>query len=305
MDNKRVGFNVHTLPADSPTWCSLKRINGGWIRIDVNFADIEPYWNVFKWDELDATINTAVAKRFNIFASISTTPDWAALKGSGRAAVPTTAAWTTFVSAVVARYKGKVNYWGIWNEPDNKTFFSGSVSDYIYYLLKPVAGIIRSADKANKICAPDMIVSGHWGAWQKFYNTIMKEAGDCVDVITVHRYRSEVSDLLHLFEGNTIPWYEGPNLKQVTAAACKAGKLVWFTETGWNSAKGMDKQAGSYNSFLEWFDKCLWMDKVFFYEIQDDPQAPDSTYGILTWSGVDKPAVSTVTFWLTRYGGSV
>ena len=38
--------------------------------------------------------------------------------------------WARFVATAVARYRGRVDAWEVWNEPDFSQFWSGSVADY-------------------------------------------------------------------------------------------------------------------------------------------------------------------------------
>ena len=36
--------------------------------------------------------------------------------------------WRAYVRAVATRYKGRIRYWELWNEVNDKLFYSGAVS---------------------------------------------------------------------------------------------------------------------------------------------------------------------------------
>jgi hypothetical protein len=64
--------------------------------------------------------------------------------------------WARFVAAAVARYKDRVHYWEVWNEPDFSFFWNGSVADYAR-LLKVAYLAARSVDPSARILVGGMM----------------------------------------------------------------------------------------------------------------------------------------------------
>src|SRR5581483_9723151 len=71
------------------------------------------------------------------------------------------------------------------------------------------------------------------------------------------------------------------------------GKPFWLTETGWQSgAVGESTQAADYSGLLgQWLAGATahtWVQKIFFYELQDG--GPDFSWGVVRSDGSAKPA---------------
>ncbi|MGC9974744.1 MAG: hypothetical protein ABSC36_05070, partial [Gaiellaceae bacterium] len=89
----------------------------------------------YHWAPYDAEISAAVAAGLKPFVTISSAPLWA--EGSpfpssavGGSYKPSASALAQFATAVATRYSGsfeglpRVQYWGIWNEPNLNTFLN-------------------------------------------------------------------------------------------------------------------------------------------------------------------------------------
>lgn len=108
--------------------------------------------------------------------------------------------WRKFVSEVAKRYKGKVQYYEIWNEPD-LPFFKGSAEQY-FELMKTAYIEIKAVD-------PDAIVmTGGFGTIKHPHNNpkvldlVLKEGQDYFDYLAYHKHskflglRDEVENYL-------------------------------------------------------------------------------------------------------------
>ncbi len=122
----------------------------GWDRMIIHWYDRQPdkldQWNV-SGAEIDRIATAETAGR-EIVALLMGTPPWAT-DGTPIGGVPRGLylpvsdpgnLWATFVRRAVGEYKGRINRWIIWNEPDIAMTdpgaqFEGTVQDY-YQLLK-------------------------------------------------------------------------------------------------------------------------------------------------------------------------
>jgi len=122
-----------------------------------------------------------------------------------------------FVTEAVRRFKGRIRYWEIINEPN----FSFKPADYVA-LCKRLYAIIKKIDPSASVLAP--AVCGVQLPWYKaFY-----EAGGArvCDVLSLHDYEGHESiDPFH--------WRRKfADLRKLTADAADADKPVWQTERG-------------------------------------------------------------------------
>ena len=106
-----------------------------WIRQDFAWNDIEisakgnftdtrnPGNPVSSWAKYDFIVDQAVAHGINIMARLDSPPVWARKPGDDiqtyhKGPPANNQDYGDFVAAVAARYKGKIKYYQIWNEPN-------------------------------------------------------------------------------------------------------------------------------------------------------------------------------------------
>jgi hypothetical protein len=138
-------------------------------------------------------------------------------------------AWENYVFQTVNRYKGRVNAWEVWNEPDVAFFWGGrDGGDPVAYteLLKRAHRAIKRADP-NAIVVSGGVTGTERGA--RFIHTMLDHgAGAYMDRVGVHGYLSDDG-----FNHNVYPDIIWP---LVGKARERAGKPIWVTEIGWNTA---------------------------------------------------------------------
>jgi hypothetical protein len=161
-----------------------------WIRLSPSWGEVERKKGEYDWQAADALLAGAVKRGLTPFVLIS---------GGNRlyGGLPPThndeafAAWSRFVEAMVARYKDRVGYWEIWNEPNLPGFWRPEPQPAEYArLLKQAARIIRRLDPRARIIG---------GVLSKvdleFTEAFLKEgAGDSLDILCYHPYNSVPED---------------------------------------------------------------------------------------------------------------
>ena len=262
------GINAH-LP--SAAVLDLVRDAGiSWIRVDFNWFMMEPERGVYDWSTTDAVVSDARSRGLNIFATLAYVPGWATN-------IP--ADWYQFVFDTVSRYKDSVRHWGMWNEPNLDPFFRGGPQQYIQDVLRPGARAVRDADSSALVLGPELaqIHSGHWNGWLL---TVLTQAGDEIDIVTHHDYSDDGLSVLKGL-GGQFPLSRLRTPRGIMEVTGTSDKPFWLTETGWRTDQvTQNEQADYYVQVLEGVDSASWLDKVFFYEIADDPRFPEQ-WGIL------------------------
>jgi hypothetical protein len=148
------------------------RAGATWERIIFPWADMEPQpGRLERGNFSDQQIRDQVARGFTEVGVIIYTPVWAAPdpRRAPRNVVPRNLHldwndpdnyWGRFSGQLAARYRGLVDHWIIWNEPDlydhgSRWFFDGSFEDY-YQLLKVAYQSIKANNPRAKVILAGM-----------------------------------------------------------------------------------------------------------------------------------------------------
>lgn len=313
-----LGLNVHAPwePQLSELFDASREAGYGWVRVDFVWAEIEPAPDEWSWAAHDAIVDAAEARGLQILAILAYTPQWAT-DGAGIVGVPRDVAdWQDFCGHVAARYAGRVNFYELWNEPNQPGFWAGTRDQYIDGILIPGAASIRAHNPAARIGGPGLahLVSGGRD-WFDWLDATVRRAGGALDFVTHHLYdRDGPGDVTEKLTGST-PFANRPDLWDVTPPSVRellkrAGwypsRPVWLTETGWSTAEvGEADQASHVGGLLDtWLtgrEGTSWLERVFLYEIQD-PGGPG--FGLRRGDGSPKPAWDAARDFIAAQGGA-
>ncbi len=262
-------------------------VGADWIRIDFIWAFVEPEQDVFDWARYDRLISDSEERNLRIFATISGTPAWATSGAEGSGIPSQVDDWFDICYRAAARYRGQVEAWGMWNEPNLDHFWEGTVHQYRIRILQLGADAVHAADSQAMVAGPELahLSSANWESWLL---ACVAGASEKLDVVTHHVYPSGVGagDVTRKLEdAGSYPW-DPPSVKEVLQDAGWFGRPFWLTETGVETdAGGPWAQAVFYDDLLtEWFPSegdAKWIDRLFFYQLFDDPRFPDITFGIV------------------------
>ena len=213
------------------------------VRLHLPWSHMEPKPGEFQWDDVDKVIGQYEAHGIQIQALFSGTPAWALKdKEAGAAArergektesrAPDPQAWETFTGQYAARFRGRVAYYEIWNEPDLE-FWTGTDDEYLE--------LLRGAYRAIKAADPRAVVmtGGFAGGGQTdrlkpaILERTLTEARDSFDVIAYHRH-GFFKDFAKEIQEKLL------SLRERTG---NAAKPLYFTETAMDSRKGLRHQA--------------------------------------------------------------
>ena len=299
------GVNIHTPQGEEMVFLldRLQEAGIGWVRIDFLWSWIQPAPDVWDWSVYDALVNAARARGIEIYASIGETPDWAT-SGVPRFSPPDDpAVWAEFCSRAGSRYRGKIRYWGLWNEPNLPKFWTGSRQQYIDIILKRGADALHAANPSAQVGGPDLahLTAGD-ADWYDWLRDVLRQAGDRLDFVTHHVYDDDgPRDITDRLDGSTVfanrpDFWDvvNPSLREVLKNVGWSGP-VWITETGWESARvGESTQASHLRGLLdEWFTgrpNRVWIGKVFVYELKDGTTPDSPSWGLLRPDRSAKPA---------------
>ena len=304
----------------------IKEAGIGWIRIDMHWKDLEPQERGrFEWGALDAVVQVARANQLKIYATVGGTPAWAADphitpdKDRDTYNVPPAGSgdWMNYLRALVMRYRGDIQTYGLWNEPNYRNW-KGSPDSYVQLIVNPAAITIKTACPECKVVAGDLLHSETacrvkafgrcWGAdgeetdWRPWMQAILTSAAFTdgnIDIISHHIYAGSA------FADAALA------VRSYLDRNGALGKDLWITETGLNTLHdGIDDgdQANYYVNALEGLRrKGLWgqtgqglISRVFFYEFME---SGGDGWGIVKAVGgqfIPKPAYYAYQRYLSR-----
>jgi hypothetical protein len=195
----------------------------------VAWPNLEPAKNRWQFKTLDAYIGLAREHHVGLVLPLGLSPAWASARPlekstyqPGFAAEPRDMEdWRTYVRTVARHCAGKIQAYEIWNEPNLKQFWSGTV-DQMVQLTREASLIIRSVDPQATIVSP----SATQDRGTDWLAEFLKEGGgEFVDVIGYHLYVAPQPPEATIALVSTI--------RRMMKESGISEKEIWNTEAGW------------------------------------------------------------------------
>jgi hypothetical protein len=204
----------------------------GFVRLwdsGVQWPQLEPSPGQWNFDLLDQQVALGESHSADVIIVLALTPQWASARPSetcnyapGNCAEPINISdWQNYVTQVATRYKGRVHYYELWNEPSLPAYFTGSIQTMLQ-LSKTAYTTLKQIDPTITVLSPAAVVQTTGIAWLDQYLAL--GGGDYADIIAHHFYQfpGPPEDLVSYFAAvqNTL------NIHGVK-------KPIWDTEMGW------------------------------------------------------------------------
>lgn len=203
---------------------------GSWRLWDarVTWADLEPVRGQWRFDALDRYVELARERNIEILMPLGMSPTWASARptetssyGAGSIAEPADRAdWRNYVTTVARRYQGRVRHYEIWNEPNLKQFYTGSVATMVE-LVREASIALKQIDPSIVVVSPAATERGGV-PWLDEY--LRRGGAEHADVIGYHFYVAPAE-----------PEAMVPLIREVQEVLHRRGvtRPVWNTESGW------------------------------------------------------------------------
>jgi Cellulase (glycosyl hydrolase family 5) len=135
---------------------------------------------------------------------------------------------STFARALATRYKGKVKYYELWNEPNDTHYYTGSMSNMVA-MSQTIHDAIKSVDSSAVILSPcpTWSSSGSPVVWMNSF--LSAGGGSHFDVAAYHAY-----------SGSSGPEFVISSVQNMRKALANHGygsKQIFITEGGWGQNK--------------------------------------------------------------------
>lgn len=228
-----------------------------WVRTDFDWSGVERAPGKWTFDHLDQVVAWAEEAGICLLPILDYDVPWA------RPAYKHLDKWLEYVRRTVGRYKDRLRYWEVWNEPNLEGFWRDKPSAENYVTL------LRATYQEIKRIDPDLVVllGGMAGIPWDYLEGIYRAGGrDFFDIMNVHPYRYPRTPEESRLEADIL------RLRELMSRHADREKPIWITEIGWPThvgPRGVEPEVQAWmlaRSFLLSLD--AGVAKIFWYEFQ-------------------------------------
>jgi hypothetical protein len=259
-----------------------------WDATNVSWNDINTAPGVYDWSGFDAWMTYVSSHGVDVLYTFGRTPLWASSNptaytgyGPGQCAPPTNMSdWDDFVRAVVNRAAGRIRHWELWNEPQDRTHYCGTISQMVI-MAQHAYQIIKTANPDFQVLTPATLYDD--GAGPKWLDIYFADGGtDYADIVSFHGYLNGPAEM----HTRVIEDY-----RTVTRKYNQQSKPLWNTESDWGDTKGAENQA----AYLVKYYLIQWtggLDRFYWYAYDNTGYGTLYSDRALTQAGVAYQHVS-------------
>lgn len=291
-----------------------------WIRFDVDWSLVQPNESdKYEWSTIDRVISTARKYSVHVLGVITYTPEWArksVCKSDYRCPPENSEDFGVFAGKVAARYRGVINIWEIWNEPNLQQFWASGPNANLYSeLLRSGYSHVHGENQRS------IVISGGLAAVSTEEDRISPEEfikalyvnglQQYSDAIALHPYTFPV---LPDYKAQWNNWQKMYVVRQLMIDNGDENKKIWITEYGaptWGPGKGHsvnqysgfkfgsdfmreDAQRDIIKQVIDLYKQhSAWIGPFFWHSLKDisnNRSSPENFYGLLRYDGSKKPA---------------
>jgi hypothetical protein len=257
------GLNVHHFEFEPVAFPLVAEARVGWVRLAAWWRILQPQPGKIDFGYLDRSVDAALTHGLRVLIVFGSIPGWANGTPAELGIMDPNAAlppanpqfFRDFVTAVVARFRGRVQAYEIWNEPNYKTFWNSKDYDrFVAEILINGARAVKAADPAAKTLGPAVDRSP-----AKFKSAAV-QACRFLDALSCHLYVKNAGALLQQLDATYRP---------ILVNQCN--KPLWVTEFGIDSwVVGEDAQAKELVAALQGLvPQRPYLERLFLFHWRD------------------------------------
>lgn len=292
-------FGVAANPNEERAFYALQKIGARWLRSDAgtSWLSNEPEKGKFDWSRFDRLVEWCEKYQLWLLPILDYAPDWAKPKGpDGKPyqyldAPEKVEDYADYVRAVLQRYRGKLKYYEIWNEPYVMGWTWRNTAEHYRSLLRSAYTVAKEVD-------PEAVIIASGGSASHLNDVLFvkgAESSSFVDETSTHTYgagtpeddffgKAERSVLLSKKFGKTKVWdteqgwqlWDSPQMARwvprtyVLSAIAGLRQLDWFTLA--SEDMGLFKpdytpraSAATYAVCASFLEDCILVEDLFPY----------------------------------------
>ncbi len=275
----------------------MKKAGISWVRMDFLWGDIEPNQGHFDFDKYDMIVDVVTEGDIHILGILDYSTPWASShNGLWNYAPRYYNQFVNYSTKVIERYKDRIKYWEVWNEPDSGVYWNPQDS------LKSYTQLLKEVYIAAKIADPECkILNGGFAKGLSSVNHLYDNGGkDYFDIMNIHIFENPLDP-----KAIKVVTEHARLTRKKMAMNGDADKELWITEIG---SPGVNKKVTNW-----WMDKnpgerqqAVWLTKVytallennsadkifwaFFRDCKDHWKSGIDYFGLVRWNYTAKPA---------------
>ena len=235
----------------------------GWTRVDFTRNGIERKPGEFDWKQQDEFVAYAARHGVKVLPILDYAAAWDSDPNKGPATEEERASFANFVYETVRHFKGKIEAWEIWNEPDIGFWKpEPNARDYAL-LLKACYEAIKRADPQARVVGGSLAEPN-----PKFLSEMCKHgAAQYMDVLSFHPYRYANNPEIKFAD-------RIERLRDVLRRHGKGDTPIWITEIGWGSGGKGRSEADQANYFIRSYLTSIaaGVEVYMWFNFIDDPR---------------------------------
>ena len=201
----------------------MKECGAATVRMDFLWEDIEPKQGSFSFEKYDLIVDLLNKNNITILGLLNYTAPWASVNGKTNHSPKDNKLFVNYAAGVVERYKNKIKYWEVWNEPDSAVYWSDQDG------LKGYSGLLKDVYQELKTVDPNCIIlnGGLANGIESVRQLYANNTKDYFDILNIHYFDSP----LHELSIERVVAYP----QQAYEVMQKYGdnqKKIWITEIG-------------------------------------------------------------------------
>jgi len=197
----------------------------GWVRMDFLWEDIEPKEGEFDFTSYDAIVDILEKYNIKILGILNYCATWASPDNKWNV-LPRdkdNRLFLNYAGKVIERYKGRVQYWEVWNEPDSPTYWAAQDG------LKTYCKLLKDVYLAAKEIDPDCkILNGGLSVISSVDKLYANGGGEYFDIMNIHIFENPV---VNKMAAKAITAHTKLAYKVMSRNGDK-DKKIWVTEIG-------------------------------------------------------------------------
>ncbi|MGB4520981.1 MAG: beta-galactosidase [Candidatus Omnitrophota bacterium] len=233
----------------------MKNAGVGIVRMDFLWEDIEPREAEFNFTKYDKIVDLLCEKNITILAILNYNVPWSSPGAKWNTAPKDNRFFVNYAVKLIERYKGKIKYWEIWNEPDSGTYWEPQ--DGLKSYCRLLKEVYIAAKKVNPECK---ILNGGLanglGSINRLYDN---GAGGYFDILNIHFFETPLT-------ANAIKAVTAyPKLAyKIMSRNGDKDKLIWVTEIGCPGVKNTVKTKNWWmGKNPDELQQAQWVTKVY------------------------------------------
>ena len=265
-----MGSNQDTY--NTAAFSGVKDVGATWVRMPFSWKDIEETRGVLTWAQTDGWVSRARAQGRKILGTVTYTPPWAQHPNcSAHPCAPALdkyQAFAGFAAKAAKRYKGKVDAWEVWNEPNEQHFWKPNPQPAGYaQLLKKTYAAIKYANSSATVVFGGLSThyrnDPRWMTWRtfmdRFYDGRRRAVRQVRHPPVLLGWAADDADADN-------PFYNLPKTQNYLGAKGRGDKKIWITEFGYETgALTPTKQGERLREALTQVVKWGFVERLFVF----------------------------------------